>query len=44
MIVAMIALLMASDPGAVSRFDTGLVVASGLGPCSPCSWRRRCIY
>ncbi|ADJ29735.1 efflux RND transporter permease subunit [Nitrosococcus watsonii] len=31
MIVAMIPLLMASGPGAVSRFDIGLVVASGLG-------------
>ncbi|ABA56732.1 Acriflavin resistance protein [Nitrosococcus oceani ATCC 19707] len=31
MIVAMVPLLMASGPGAVSRFDIGLVVASGLG-------------
>jgi multidrug efflux pump len=31
MIVAMIPLLMASGPGAVSRFDIGLVIASGLG-------------
>ncbi|HIF18831.1 MAG TPA: multidrug efflux protein [Cycloclasticus sp.] len=31
MIVAMIPLLFASGPGAVSRFDIGLVVATGLG-------------
>lgn len=31
MIVAMILLLMATGPGAVSRFDIGLVIASGLG-------------
>ena len=31
MIVAMVPLLMASGPGAVSRFDIGLVIASGLG-------------
>ncbi|ORU92434.1 MAG: acriflavine resistance protein B [Cycloclasticus sp. symbiont of Bathymodiolus heckerae] len=31
MIVAMIPLLFASGPGAVSRFDIGLVIASGLG-------------
>jgi len=31
MIVAMIPLLMASGPGAASRFDIGLVIASGLG-------------
>lgn len=31
MIVAMVPLLTASGPGAVSRFDIGLVVASGLG-------------
>lgn len=31
MIVAMAPLLMASGPGAASRFDIGLVIASGLG-------------
>jgi multidrug efflux pump len=31
MIVAMIPLLTATGPGAVSRFDIGLVIASGLG-------------
>ncbi len=31
MIVAMIPLLMATGPGAASRFDIGLVIASGLG-------------
>lgn len=31
MLVAMIPLLTASGPGAVSRFDIGLVIASGLG-------------
>jgi multidrug efflux pump len=31
MIVAMIPLLMASGPGAASRFDIGLVIAGGLG-------------
>jgi len=31
MIVAMIPLLIASGPGAASRFDIGLVIASGLG-------------
>jgi multidrug efflux pump len=31
MIVAMVPLLAASGPGAVSRFDIGLVIASGLG-------------
>ena len=31
MIVAMVPLLTASGPGAVSRFHIGLVVASGLG-------------
>lgn len=31
MIVAMLPLLMASGPGAASRFDIGLVIASGLG-------------
>lgn len=31
MIVAMIPLLMAAGPGAASRFDIGLVIASGLG-------------
>jgi len=31
MIVAMIPLLMSSGPGAASRFDIGLVIASGLG-------------
>lgn len=31
MIVAMIPLLLASGPGAASRFDIGLVIASGLG-------------
>lgn len=31
MIVAMVPLLMASGPGAVSRFHIGLVIASGLG-------------
>jgi multidrug efflux pump len=31
MIVAMIPLLAASGPGAVSRFHIGLVIASGLG-------------
>ena len=31
MIVAMIPLLFASGPGAVSRFDIGLVIATGLG-------------
>lgn len=31
MMVAMVPLLMASGPGAVSRFDIGLVIASGLG-------------
>jgi multidrug efflux pump len=31
MIVAMVPLLRASGPGAVSRFDIGLVIATGLG-------------
>jgi len=31
MLVAMIPLLMATGPGAASRFDIGLVIASGLG-------------
>jgi multidrug efflux pump len=31
MVVAMLPLLTASGPGAVSRFDIGLVIASGLG-------------
>jgi multidrug efflux pump len=31
MIMAMVPLLTASGPGAVSRFDIGLVIASGLG-------------
>jgi multidrug efflux pump len=31
MVVAMVPLLIASGPGAVSRFDIGLVIASGLG-------------
>ena len=31
MIVAMIPLLIASGPGAASRFDIGLVITSGLG-------------
>ena len=31
MIVAMLPLLMAAGPGAASRFDIGLVIASGLG-------------
>ncbi len=31
MMVAMIPLLLASGPGAVSRFDIGLVIATGLG-------------
>ena len=31
MIVAMVPLLLASGPGAVSRFDIGLVIATGLG-------------
>lgn len=31
MIVAMVPLLFASGPGAVSRFDIGLVIATGLG-------------
>lgn len=31
MIVAMVPLLLASGPGAVSRFDIGLVIAAGLG-------------
>jgi multidrug efflux pump len=31
MIVAMIPLLTASGPGAVSRFHIGLVIATGLG-------------
>ena len=31
MVVAMVPLLMASGPGAVSRFHIGLVIASGLG-------------
>jgi multidrug efflux pump len=31
MVVAMVPLLTASGPGAVSRFDIGLVIASGLG-------------
>jgi len=31
MIVAMLPLLLASGPGAVSRFDIGLVIATGLG-------------
>ncbi len=31
MIMAMVPLLMASGPGAASRFDIGLVIASGLG-------------
>jgi multidrug efflux pump len=31
MIFAMVPLLLASGPGAVSRFDIGLVIATGLG-------------
>jgi multidrug efflux pump len=31
MVVAMVPLLIASGPGAVSRFDIGLVIAAGLG-------------
>jgi multidrug efflux pump len=31
MLVAMIPLLIASGPGAVSRFDIGLVIMTGLG-------------
>jgi multidrug efflux pump len=31
MVVAMVPLLTATGPGAVSRFDIGLVIASGLG-------------
>jgi multidrug efflux pump len=31
MIVAMVPLLIASGPGAASRFDIGLVIATGLG-------------
>ncbi len=31
MVVAMVPLLIASGPGAVSRFDIGLVISSGLG-------------
>ncbi|MFP4496077.1 MAG: efflux RND transporter permease subunit, partial [Halochromatium sp.] len=31
MLVAMIPLLLASGPGAVSRFDIGLVITTGLG-------------
>jgi multidrug efflux pump len=31
MIVAMLPLLMATGPGAASRFDIGLVIAGGLG-------------
>jgi multidrug efflux pump len=31
MVVAMVPLLTASGPGAVSRFDIGLVIATGLG-------------
>jgi multidrug efflux pump len=31
MLVAMIPLLTASGPGAVSRFDIGLVITTGLG-------------
>jgi multidrug efflux pump len=31
MLVAMIPLLTASGPGAVSRFDIGLVIVTGLG-------------
>ena len=31
MLVAMVPLLTASGPGAVSRFDIGLVIATGLG-------------
>jgi multidrug efflux pump len=31
MVVAMVPLLTANGPGAVSRFDIGLVIASGLG-------------
>jgi multidrug efflux pump len=31
MMVAMIPLLTASGPGAVSRFDIGLVITTGLG-------------
>jgi multidrug efflux pump len=31
MIMAMVPLLTASGPGAVSRFDIGLVIATGLG-------------
>ena len=31
MMVAMVPLLTASGPGAVSRFDIGLVIATGLG-------------
>lgn len=31
MIIAMVPLLLASGPGAVSRFDIGLVIATGLG-------------
>jgi multidrug efflux pump len=31
MILAMVPLLIASGPGAVSRFDIGLTIAAGLG-------------
>jgi len=31
MLVAMVPLLIASGPGAVSRFDIGLVIVTGLG-------------
>jgi multidrug efflux pump len=31
MVVAMVPLLLARGPGAVSRFDIGLVIAAGLG-------------
>jgi multidrug efflux pump len=31
MVVAMVPLLTAAGPGAVSRFDIGLVIATGLG-------------
>jgi len=31
MVVAMVPLLLASGPGAVSRFHIGLVIATGLG-------------
>jgi len=39
MVLGVLPLITASGAGAVSRFDMGLVIATGLaiGTCSPCS-------